>query len=324
MAGDPNKARTTLDGALDKKGDKAADKTETKSEKTPSKKEASRPFTRYAALSKVGYVPFNPHKVNQDRYCEVLKLGDAEHKCMFGVFDGHGAVGHEVSEFVSRELPNFFLKQGKLLESDPNDAITKAFVDCNTKLCKDSIDCAFSGTTCIVTYINGKTMYSCNAGDSRAVLAKKEKNGKFKAVALSSDHKPDRPDEKKRIHESKGRVEPCKGLKGEDIGPPRVWLMHQDVPGLAMTRSFGDVVASSVGVSSKPEIWDRQMADDDSFMILASDGVWEFISNQEAVDLVGTGKDPQDACRLLCEEATRRWQKEEEVVDDISCVIVYF
>jgi len=226
---------------------------------------------------------------------------------------------------VSRELPNFFLKQGKSLDSDPNEAITKAFVDCNNKLCKDSIDCAFSGTTAIVCYITNGKMFSCNTGDSRAVLAKKQAGSKaFKAVPLSSDHKPDRPDEKKRIQESKGRVEPCKGLKGEDIGPPRVWLMHQDVPGLAMTRSFGDVVASSVGVSSKPEIWDRQIDGDDVFMILASDGVWEFISNQEAVDLVAKAEQPQEACKLLCDEATRRWQKEEEVVDDITALIVYF
>jgi len=257
---------------------------------------------KYAAMSKVGYVPFNPNKVNQDRYAEITKLGDIDSKCFFGVFDGHGAVGHEVSEFVSRELPNFFLKQGKTLETDPNEAITKAFVDCNTKLCKDSIDCAFSGTTAIVCYITNGKLYSCNAGDSRAVLARREKGSKtMKAVPLSSDHKPDRPDEKKRIQESKGRVEPCKGLRGEDIGPPRVWLMHQDVPGLAMTRSFGDVVASSVGVSSKPEIWERMMDEQDAFMILASDGVWEFISNQEAVDLVAKAEVPQDACKALVE-----------------------
>lgn len=99
-------------------------------------------------------------------------------------------------------------------------------------------------------------------------------DGKIEAVALSVDHKPERPDERKRILNSNGRVEACKGMNGEDIGPPRVWLRNQDVPGLAMTRSIGDLVAASVGVSCRPEIQLTELTGDDLFIILASDGVW--------------------------------------------------
>lgn len=53
--------------------------------------------------------------------------------------------------------------------------------------------------------------------------------------------------------------------------------LHQDVPGLAMTRSFGDLIAASVGVIARPEIWERELTKDDKFMIIASDGVWEFL-----------------------------------------------
>lgn len=132
----------------------------------------------------------------------------------------------------------FFLKQPNL-DSHPHEAITKAFIDCNVKLASSSIDCTFSGSTGIVVYIAHGKIYSCNAGDSRAVLARATANGgtgehKLTAIKLSEDQKPEREDEKKRILENKGRVEACKGLKGEDIGPPRVWLSHQDVPGLAM------------------------------------------------------------------------------------------
>jgi len=109
------------------------------------------------------------------------------------------------------------------------------------KLASSAIDCTFSGSTAIVVYIANGKLYSCNAGDSRAVLARSTVNsgtgeGKLVAVALSDDQKPEREDEKKRILDNKGRVEACKGVKGEDIGPPRVWLSHQDVPGLAMSR----------------------------------------------------------------------------------------
>lgn len=206
--------------------------------------------------------------------------------CVAGVFDGHGALGHEVSAFLIRELPQFFLKQTNL-ESNPHEAISKAFIECNVKLASSAIDCTFSGSTAIVVYITNGKIYSCNAGDSRAVLAQCKLNAagenKWSAVGLSSDQKPEREDEKKRILECKGRVEACKGLRGEDIGPPRVWLSHQDVPGLAMSRSFGDLIAASVGVIAKPEIWEREVTDQDKFIILASDGVWEFISSQSHI-----------------------------------------
>lgn len=208
---------------------------------------------------------------------------------------------------------------------EPVAAITRAFVECNSTLARGEIDCTFSGTTAICCVLYGKKLYSCNAGDSRAVLARKKSDGSTVAIGLSDDHKPERPDEKKRIESSKGRVEACKGQYGEDIGPPRVWLLHQDVPGLAMTRSFGDLIAASVGVIARPEIWERDITKDDQFMILASDGVWEFIDNQEAVDIVVQAKgDPELACKLLCQESTKRWQMEEEVIDDITALVIYF
>lgn len=75
--------------------------------------------------------------------------------------------------------------------------------------------------------------------------------------------------------------------------------------------SFGDLIAASVGVIAKPEIWERDQADGDKFMILASDGVWEFISNQEAVDLVhtvGSRAGPEEAVKALVDESQHKPQ----------------
>jgi len=63
------------------------------------------------------------------------------------------------------------------------------------------------------------------------------------------------------------------------MGPQRVWLKYENVPGLAMSRSFGDEVAHSVGVSSEPEILTEQINKFSKFIVIASDGVWEFLSN---------------------------------------------
>jgi hypothetical protein len=71
-------------------------------------------------------------------------------------------------------------------------------------------------------------------------------------MALSKDHKPDDIDEKNRIMNHNGRVEPYKNEFDKIVGPARVWLKNEDSPGLAMSRSIGDYVASQIGVISEP------------------------------------------------------------------------
>ena len=77
-----------------------------------------------------------------------------------------------------------------------------------------------------------------------------------------------------------------KDHQGHPVGPLRVWLKKEDVPGLAMTRSLGDQVAAKVGVSAKPEIFEHQFSKHDKMIVIASDGVWEFMSNNDVASLV--------------------------------------
>lgn len=168
-------------------------------------------------------------------------------------------------------------------------------------------------------------LYTANIGDSRCVMCRQSASGKPTAIPLSFDQNPDNPQEKKRILAAGGRVEPLPGLPGEDCGPARVWLAEVDVPGLAMSRSFGDDVSHSVGVISEPEIIEHELMSNDIFAIWASDGVWEFISNEQAVDIVWEHRDDlEKAAKRLVAESEKRWKQEEEVVDDITCVVVGF
>ena len=144
-------------------------------------------------------------------------------------------------------------------------------------------------------------------------------------VDLSVDHKPDDPPEKARIIATNGRVAKLVDEAGESVGPYRVWLRYAWIPGLAMSRALGDVLAHRVGVSSEPDVTTHELSPNDRFIILASDGVWEFITSEEAVEMVASCNSPEEASKLLVEEAHKRWMVEEEgVVDDITCVIVAF
>ena len=115
------------------------------------------------------------------------------------------------------------------------------------------MDLSFSGSTIISCYLIHNRLYCANVGDSRAILGK-SKSGNWSAIPLSEDHKPSLEREAERIRRMKGRVEAFKDEYGESIGPLRVWVQGDNVPGLAMTRSFGDLVGASVGVSPIPEI----------------------------------------------------------------------
>ena len=102
------------------------------------------------------------------------------------------------------------------------------------------------------------------------------------AEELSKDHKLDDPRECERVLSAGGRVESFKDTlnPNESIGPRRVWLPDQDIPGLAMSRSMGDEVAHSVGVSATPEVLEFFLSPDDRFVVIGSDGLWEFLTNE--------------------------------------------
>jgi serine/threonine protein phosphatase PrpC len=115
-------------------------------------------------------------------------------------------------------------------------------------------------------------------------------------------------------------------MNGDPMGPVRVWVQHEDVPGLAMSRSLGDKVAQSVGVLPDAEILDYTLTPSDQFILIASDGVWEFMSNVDVARLVYPYVEknaPEAAANVLVKEATKRWKKEEEVIDDITCIIIF-
>ena len=165
-------------------------------------------------------------------------------------------------------------------------------------------------------------MYVANAGDSRAVLAYEDETGEIKSRDLSRDHKPDDPEEAKRITSWGGHVlyPPEPGLSARVYLDPEFTMI-----GLAMARSIGDYAVKDVGVIAEPEVKRFKINDNDRFVVLASDGVWEFISSQEAVDILGgfLSYGCHDACEELIQVAAQRWQEEEgDYRDDITAIVV--
>ncbi|KAJ0399705.1 hypothetical protein ATCC90586_002698 [Pythium insidiosum] len=283
----------------------------------------------YAGLSKKGYAPYNPRKKNQDA---LIIRHDAETKSLLlCVLDGHGEAGDFVSAFIRDRLPGelfrhaSFAPTGDLLQDAARlqTAIRDALAAVEKAVLKDpAIDTEFSGTTAVITVIRENLLVVGNVGDSRITRGFVTAAGAVGCEGVSVDHKPDRPDEKARIVASGGRVFAVEYDDGID-GPPRVWLGHMDVPGLAMSRSLGDAVAHTAGVTSEPEFFSRLLDDSDRCLVIATDGLWEFMSNDEVNDIAMAQKDPKVAVDLLIMEANRRWMKEEQVIDDTTVIVAY-
>lgn len=141
------------------------------------------------------------------------------------------------------------------------------------------------------------------------------------SIPITIDHKPELPVEKERILATGGRVFAVEYLDGVK-GPERVWLSDMNVPGLAMSRSLCDHVAHTVGVSSTPEFFERTLDPaTDCVLVMGTDGLWEFISDQEAIGIVTKAGEPSAAVNELIKEATARWLLNESVVDDTTCVV---
>jgi serine/threonine protein phosphatase PrpC len=177
---------------------------------------------------------------------------------------------------------------------DNNRALVAAITSTAESMANAPFDPNFSGTTLISVLLTQKKLWCANVGDSRALMGRLMKDSPHEivkgrhwmSIALSRDHKPDEPDEQKRIIECGGRIEAYQDEEGNPLGPARVWLLEEDIPGLAMSRSLGDLVAASVGVSFQPEILEYNITPDDRFLVLGSDGVFEFLSNEEIVKIV--------------------------------------
>ena len=334
-----NNKRSQSQGPIDplKKEENSEKKEIKEKEINKNKNEAPKKITKVIRdllpYTHVGFDGEEPKENNQDNYFIFKNFAEHKDYIYMSVCDGHGVEGHFVSEFIKEVLPYYMsenLKEKNILtERDLTHKIIKeTFVIVNNMLVdNESINSLFSGSTCVSVIFTPERLIVPNIGDSRAVLGRFDKaTGKYKAIELSRDHKPTEKDEAKRIYENDGRIQPFTE-DGEFVGPQRVWIKEEEVPGLAMTRSFGDRVAASVGVISEPEIKEFDFTEDDKYMIIASDGIWEFISSQECIDIIKSyyeSNDLKGCCEYLYQESSKRWLKEEEVIDDTTLILVFF
>jgi len=278
----------------------------------------------YGGYSKKGYAPYNPKKKNQDA---LVMAEDAKTRSLFlCVMDGHGEDGDKVSYHIKAKLANYLFKHPSF-GTDIKAAMAEVIQRCEAEVLRESsIETDFSGTTFTCAVIRDNKCVMANVGDSRTSIGYRcKETGGVIGKNLTIDHKPDLPEEKARIEAKGGRVFAVEYDDGVD-GPARVWLGHMDVPGLAMSRSLGDAVAHSAGVSSEPEFFEHEFnaeGSDDLILVMASDGLWEFMTDQEVMDIAASTNEPRFAVDRLISESNERWMREEQVIDDTTVCVAF-
>ena len=300
-----------------------------------SKNKETKLIKKIESLCKKGYSGPGVKKTNQDNFFIYNNFDNNSNYVYLGVCDGHGLFGQDISTYLVNNLPqnmnrNVMDRGIKNLSNENINSLStifqETFVLTNASLNEDErIDSSFSGSTCVTLLFTPTRICCVNVGDSRCILGKY--NGyEWSAKALSRDHKPSDPDEMDRIFKSGGRVESYRDNFGNFVGPERVWNKEMDGPGLAMSRSFGDEIGHKIGVVVDPEIMEHYFLKEDKFIILGSDGIWEFISNNEVVDIVKNyylDNNIEGAIEHLYNEASKRWIMEEEVIDDITVIVIF-
>ena len=280
-------------------------------------------------------------KINQDLYLVQINFMDVEGFNLFGVLDGHGENGHKVAAFardyIISQLASFFKSQNSinltsiysLLKKKNFSLIKDIYQQADKELEKQKFNSNFSGTTCVIVFQIAEKLICANVGDSRAILVTTEKSNSeiYKVIELSHDQKPDLPEEKKRIYKMGGIVDQMLDSKGKRNGPFRVWAGKENYPGLSMSRCIGDLKGKKCGLISEPQIIEYEIDEKSKYMVICSDGVWEF-SNNEDVMRMGTEFYKEDNIDEFMDKIIKVsefwWEKEDIMRDDITAVIVFF
>ncbi|XAR62413.1 Phosphoprotein phosphatase [Bertholletia excelsa] len=244
-----------------------------------------------------GYSSFKGKRSSMEDFYETsISEVDGQMVAFFGVFDGHG--GSRTAEYLKNNLFKNLSSHPDFIK-DTKSAIVESFKQTDADyLNEEKGQQKDAGSTASTAVLLGDRLLVANVGDSRVVACRAGT-----AVPLSIDHKPDRTDERRRIEEAGGFI---------------IWAGTWRVGGvLAVSRAFGDKLLKPY-VVAEPEIQEEEI-DGVEFIIIASDGLWNVLSNKDAVAIVQDITDTEAASRKLIEEAYARGSS-----DNITCVVVRF
>lgn len=237
---------------------------------------------RSAATSMQGW------RINmEDAHTQILSMKEDKDAAFFAVFDGHG--GQRVAHYCGENLHKDILQTEEYKNEEYVQALKKGFLKCDENMTHDDqMQDEMSGAAAVCVLIKNKKIYCSNCGDSRAVASVAGK-----VQELSFDHKPNNENEARRIVAAGG------------------WVDLNRVNGnLALSRAMGDFIfkrnskkpAEEQIVTAYPDVIVKDILPEHEFVVVACDGIWDVMSNQEVVDFVRKRLANRSPPEQICEE----------------------
>ena len=237
----------------------------------------------------------NHRQYMEDQGIAIENFNNEPNKILFGLFDGHG--GDQVSKFLQENFA-IYMKQMMPFNNYFQDFVN-LFRTLDEKV--KALNCPDAGSTATIVYIerqNDKKYLCCiNVGDSRCIIINKKG-----IMRLSKDDRVDDPNEKERIIKEGG------------------FIYNGRIHGILMlSRCFGDWGIKNYGVSCEPHIAKIEINDDDLCLVIASDGVWDYMKDEEFKVLMDTKMNSLDICKDIITESLNKGSS-----DNISCFVINF
>ncbi|EMS58499.1 putative protein phosphatase 2C 56 [Triticum urartu] len=246
-----------------------------------------------------GYSSFKGRRPTmEDRYDVKFAKIKGQTVSLFGVFDGHA--GALAAEYLKEHLLDNLIEHPQFLRN-PKLALKTTFLKSDADFL-ESVTTPYreDGSTALAAVLVGEQLYVANVGDSRAIALK---GGK--AIPLSDDHKPNLKDERTRIENAGG------GVSYDGF----TWRVDGI---LAMSRAFGNRGLKNY-VIAEPDIQETQVNSDLEYLVLATDGLWDVVQNEDVISLMRATDGPEAAAVKLTEMAHSRHSS-----DNITCIVVRF
>lgn len=272
--------------------------------------------------------------INQDSFLEMISIYGNKQFNLFGVMDGQGINGHFVSRHISRFINEYFLSDKiknifqkcknneqiyKILVQNNYNYIKNLILKCQKSLIEnENIDCSYSGSTCLLIFVIGNNLICSNVGDGRAILLEKTE-----LIQLSVDQTLNDPDELKRILSKGGKIREI----FTSTGKYKIILDENNNLNINVSRYLGFQNLKNLGIISEPVITEYRLDLRAKFIIMATKGLWKFLSNEKAAIYINRCMNKNnllDSCRLLEKKVEENWNKSKESKDDFTIITFFF